>query len=303
MVKKTVLIIGGNGFIGRNLCLYLLKKNLNVIATYRKKRSIIKGIKFLKLDLEKSKEIKKRLSNLKFEYVINCSGYINHESFLSNGKEVFYNHFINLLNLVNFLKKRKIIKFINLGSSDEYGQQNSPQKESVRENPRSVYSLAKICSAFFLQMLNESIKFPSLTLRLFLVYGPGQSNNRLIPYIIKNTITNQSFKIHGGNQVKDFCHIDDVCRAIFISLNNKKSNGKIINIGSGKKIKIKTLVDKILKKTKKGYPKYIKKRYRKSENIKQWANINEAKKILNWKPQIKIEDGINKLLKSYENIN
>ena len=303
MVKKTVLIIGGNGFIGSNLCRYLSKKNFNVIATYRKKKFFIKDVKFLKLDLGNPINIKKQLGNLRFKYVINCSGYINHENILGDGKSVLYNHFINLLNLVDSIKKKNLTKFINLGSSDEYGSQKSPQKEKIRENPKTIYSLAKTSSAHFLQMLNESIKLPTLTLRLFLVYGPGQSKDRLIPYIIKNALSNKKFMIFGGNQVKDFCYIDDVCRAIFLSLNNKKSDGKILNIGSGKKIKITALVDKILKITKKGYPQYLDKRYRKSENIKQWANINEAKKVLNWKPLIKIEDGINKILKKNENTN
>ena len=303
MVKKTVLIIGGNGFIGSNLCHYLVKKNFNVIATYQKKKIFIKNLKFLKLDLSNPMKIKKQLGNLKFKYVINCSGYINHENILGDGKNVLYNHFINLLNLVDFIKKKNLTKFINLGSSDEYGSQKSPQKENIRENPRTIYSFAKTSSAHFLQMLNESIKLPTLTLRLFLVYGPRQSKKRLIPYIINRALNNEKFKIYGGNQVKDFCYIDDVCRAIFLSLNNKKSNGKILNIGSGKNIKIKILVNKILKVIKKGYPQYINKRYRKSENIKQWANINEAKKILNWKPLIKIEDGINEIIKKNENIN
>ena len=62
----------------------------------------------------------------------------------------------------------------------------------------------------------------------YLIYGPGQDFNRLIPYVIKNCLQNKSFPCSNGNQLRDFIFIDDAINLIFKSLKNKRSNGKIL---------------------------------------------------------------------------
>jgi len=136
-------------------------------------------------------------------------------------------------------------------------------------------------------------------LRLFLVYGPRQSEERLIPYVIQNSLRNNTYKIFGGNQIKDFCFINDLCEAVVLCFKNEKINGQVINIASGKKTQIKKIVNIIKSHIKKGHPNFEKKIYRKSENIKLWADIKKAKKILGWKPKTSLSLGIKKTVFSY----
>ena len=86
--------------------------------------------------------------------------------------------------------------------------------------PQTPYAIAKfLCTKHLMSLLKK--KFPVTILRLFQVYGPQQDDNRIIPFLIKNCLKNKKFSTTKGNQICDFCHIDDVVDAIFKSLNNK----------------------------------------------------------------------------------
>ncbi len=299
-LNKRILLTGSSGFLGLNLTKVLISKKYEVYCIYRSR--IIKkfdNVKYIKCNLENYTDIKKKLKNIKFKYVINLAGYGRHDDFLKGGNKIIFNHFLISMNLANYFLDKKISKFINIGTSDEYGMNKGPQKENMREDPFSSYSLVKTSNTFLFQMLNKKYNFPSVTLRLFLVYGPYQKTNRLIPYVIKSCIKNKSFNITEGSQFRDFCHVDDFSNAVIKCLNNKRVNGRVINIASGKKIQIKKIVEIINSKIKLGIPKFGKKDIRKGENNSLYANINDAKQLIKWKPRIDINKGIDLTIKHF----
>ena len=109
---------------------------------------------------------------------------------------------------------------MNIGSSDEYGSNRAPQNEMQRESPISPYSFGKTASSHFLEMLNRIDNFPSCSLRLFLVYGPGQNDHRFIPQIIEGCLSDNIFNTSKGEQIRDFCFVEDIVegREAIISL-------------------------------------------------------------------------------------
>ena len=111
-------------------------------------------------------------------------------------------------------------------------------------------------------------------------------------------LKNKTFPTSKGNQIRDFCYIDDVVKAIFLALNSKKNNGEVINIGYGKPLKIKNIIQKIQKVIGKGKPQFGKLKYRKDENMNLYPNINKAKAKLKWKPKITFEKGIKIVINS-----
>ena len=90
-----------------------------------------------------------------FDYVVNLGGYINHQLFKDGGRNLIDTHFITIQNLVEVLPRNKLKRFVQIGSSDEYGNAPAPQNEKMREQPISPYSLAKVASTHFLQMLHK----------------------------------------------------------------------------------------------------------------------------------------------------
>ena len=198
-----------------------------------------------------------------------------------------------------FLKKTPIA-FVQMGSSAEYGNVKSPQKENAKCNPKSVYGQAKLLSSIYLIDLFKKQKFPSTILRLYNTYGPRQDLNRFIPIVISGCTKNKKFPCSKGNQLRDFLHIDDVVDAILKSLTNKKAKGQIINIGSGKPRIIKNIIEYIKKISKGGYPLFGKVKLRKDEILTVYPDINKAKNKINWRPKISFKKGLKVTIDSFK---
>ena len=149
-------------------------------------------------------------------------------------------------------------------------------------------------------MLYATEKYPVIILRFFLIYGSKQDDNRILPQVIRGCLKNKKFNVSKGDQIRDFCYIDDAINAIFLALKSEKTNGEIFNIGSGKPKKIKKVINQICKIIGKGKPQFGKISYRKGENMKLYPNINKARIKLKWKPKMNFDRGIRIVINSFK---
>ncbi len=295
-----ILIAGGTGFIGYHLCSFFRKKKWIVHSfsiSKPKKNRKVKGVKYIFGDVAKKNDLIKKL-DIYYDYIVNLSGYVDH----SKNKSILRTHFYGCRNLINNFKKKLPKKFIQIGSSIEYGKSKSPQKESLLKkiNTFSVYGNAKLESTLFLLSIFKKKKIPLSIIRLYLVYGPNQDNNRVIPFIINNSLKGNKFNCSPGFQFRDFLYIDDLISAIYKSLKSNKNNGEVINIGSQKPIKIKKLIHKIVKLVGKGKPNFSRIKIRLDEPLKLYPDITKAKRILNWSPKYSLEKGLIKTINYYK---
>jgi len=302
--NDKLLIIGGTGFIGQHVVKMALKKGFNVTVLTKNNHNAndkLDGVIYIAVDIGNKVSL---LSNLKikvFDYVINLGGYINHANYSNGGSEVYDVHFSGVRNLVDCLDKSKIKGFVQIGSSDEYGNNSAPQIETQREAPISPYSCAKVASTHFLQTLYRTEMFPAVILRPFLVYGPGQSEERFIPQIIKGCTNRQEFPVSKGEQLRDFCFIDDFIQAVFSALDNHSAHGEVINIASGKPISIKKMINTIVDIIGSGEPQFAQVAYRNGENMALYGDTTKAKEILGWKTSVSLRQGLLKTIKWVKN--
>lgn len=299
---KNILVIGGTGFIGYHVAKEAKRRGYRVTSISLSKpiqARYLKDVKYLRVDISNFKILKKKLSK-DFDYIVNASGYGKHPKIGIKGDKLFETHFYGLLNLLQVLSLKKIKKFIQIGSSAEYGKNKAPFKEQMRCFPKTPYSIAKLTSTNVLKYLYQKEKFPVTILRLFQVYGPNQDENRILPYLIKNCKKNKSFATTSGKQFCDFCYIDDVIAIIFKSLLSSKNNGEIINVGSGKPIQIKKIILTVKKFIGKGKPIIGALKYREEMSIKNYPSISKAKKFLSWAPKTNFQEGLFKTIKSYK---
>jgi len=298
-MRGNLLIVGGSGFIGRNLSIKSLSQDFNTTVISLTKIDFdneIPTINYIQVDISNVNKLRAQLSKKIFHYVINLSGYIDHSTFLNGGVKVMSTHFGGVQNLLEVLDWSQLRRFVQIGSSDEYGSVPAPQNENIRESPISPYSLAKVSSTNLLQMLYRTEKLPIVVLRLFLVYGEGQKNNRFVPQIIKGCLLDEFFPTSQGEQLRDLCHVDDITDGILSVLDNDKVNGEIINLASGVPVSIREVIETIQQYVGSGRPGYGKVAYRNGENMQLFADISKAKRILNWSPKIPLLEGIKKTI-------
>ena len=300
MKKNKILIAGGTGFIGYHLAKRCLKLNWKVVSISTKppkKNRKLENVNYLILDISNQKILFEKLSS-NYDYVVNLAGHVDH----SHKVKTMKSHFNGCKNLSLFFLNSKIKKFIQVGSCIEYGKIKSPQieKKNNIQKTYSVYGKAKLLSTKFLLKLSKEQNFPSVIIRLYLVYGPNQDTNRVIPSTIKNAIENKKFPCSSGKQLRDFIYVEDVIDAIIKILKNNNVKGEIINIGSGKPIAIKNVILKICKLVNSGIPQFNKIKFRKDEIPKLYPSIKKAKKLIKWSPQVDMFSGLNKCIQYHK---
>ena len=303
MVKNSkILVAGGTGFIGSNLILELISKNNEVISLSNghNKKNHFKKVFYISHDLTRplKKEEVNFLSDI--EYVINCSGYIDHSSFSNGGKEVFYNHFESLYLLSKLAIKIKAKAFIHIGSSDEYGKNISPLDEKIRESPQSPYALSKLSSTHYLQQCYEKGILNTVIIRPFLVYGERQGKERFLPYLIDNCLNDREFKVSLGEQIRDYLYVKDFNSALIKAFNNNNAYGEVINVASGIPISIRKVIETVKEIIGKGKPILGGLDYRKGESMELYANIDKAKRILDWEPEYEFKETLEKVIDWYK---
>ena len=297
MSKKNILIVGGTGFIGNHLITKLVKKKsykIHCISRTAVKKKI-KNVKYIKLNIKKPSDFEK-ISKYSYSYVVNAAGYISHTN---KGEE----HIIGVKNLIDFFRNKSVKRFVQMGSSTEYGFQKAPQKELNynKINLKSHYAKNKfLATNFFLKAWAKN-RFPVVVARLFIAYGPGQKLDRLIPSAIDAFLKNKNFNCSSGMQIRDFIYIDDVINLLIkMIFSKKKISGKIFNIGSGKPVTVKKIINEINIQCKAGIPIFNKLSIRGDEPKKLYADLKNSKLFFNWKPKIDIKKGIKKTINFYK---
>lgn len=298
MTLKKILIVGGTGFIGFHLskkCKKLKWEVVSISKSQPSKARKIKGVKYFTFDISKKNNFKKILKK-NFDYVVNLSGHIDHNNKIKTKRS----HYLGVKNLATIFLNKKIKKFIQIGSSSEYGNVSSPQFEYSKCSPKMIYGLSKLKATNFLLNLNKRFKFPVTILRLYQVYGPYQKINRFIPLLINAFLKKIQFLTSHGRQKRDFLYVDDAISAILKALHNKESDGKIINIGSGKPIQLLEVMKLVKKIIGEGKIILNKIKLRKDEPMVVYPNLDRAWQVLKWKKRLSFKKGLLKTIKFYK---
>ena len=304
----NIFVSGGSGFIGTHLIKKLNQtghkitifdnfSNSSKIENMRKHK---KNIQIIEGDIRNFEELSKSI--IGHEIVIHLAAKISVTESLKNPEETFEVNVKGTENILKACKKHKIKKIIAFSSAAVYGDNDNPNYKFQEDNktlPISPYGTSKIKMEESILRSSKQDGIKSIVLRLFNVYGKGQTNEYagVISKFIECIKNNQSLIIFGGgNQTRDFIDIDDVMELInnIINLNFEKEF-EVYNVGNGESCKIVDLANLMIKISS-SKNKIIFKEKREGEITHSIAAIDKAKKELNFDPKISLEDGIKKFL-------
>jgi nucleoside-diphosphate-sugar epimerase len=194
-------------------------------------------------------------------------------------------------------------RFVHCGSALEFAPADHPLDENSPFGPFTLYGASKHAGAVLLDYLQRSEGLPLTTVRPFTVFGPAESGNKLIPYLIRNGLRGEQLNLGSGSQLRDYVYVSDVVDALLLAATRRDTVGSSFNIGSGPHAarSIHSIVETTL--TMIGAPMSLcsfgtatRTRVDAPSLI---ANPSRARREMGWKPRVTFEFGLRKTIESY----
>ena len=319
ITKKKILVTGGAGFIGSNLCEALLEKNNKVVcldnyATGKRENvahlDTNKNFSLLEGDIRNLEDCKKATYGADF---------VLHQAALGSVprsiKDPVTSNDVNVSGFLNMLvaaRDNGVKRFVYAASSSTYGDSKSmPKVEHTIGKPLSPYAITKYVNELNADIFSNTYGLETIGLRYFNVFGRKQDPNgayaAVIPKFVSQLMKGESPTINGdGNYSRDFTYIDNVIQANLLSLSteNKQAINKVYNVAYGDRNTLNDLM---------GYLKeYLSEYDHKISEIKvihgpnragdiphSHASVQKAKDNLGYNPQFSLQQGLKVAVKWY----
>ncbi|HEX7860556.1 MAG TPA: NAD-dependent epimerase/dehydratase family protein [Verrucomicrobiae bacterium] len=190
-------------------------------------------------------------------------------------------------------------------SSAVYGERSEPARESDPVNPLSPYALQKYAAERYVLLYSNLRGMPGTALRYFNVFGPRQSFNSPYSGVIARFCTALVSNIRptlfgAGDQSRDFVSVHDVVQANLLAAEKDAAVGRVFNIGTGKTITVRQLLDALNKANNTNTEPEVQPR-RSGEIQFSCADISAAREHLGFSPKVTIDDGLRETLQFYRN--
>ena len=319
LTNKKILVTGGAGFIGSNLCEELLRLGNQVSCldnfSTGKRENITLLLNNTDFTLIEG-DIRKLDDCLKASKDVD---YILHQAALGSVprsiKDPITSNDVNVSGFLNMLvaaRNNGIKRFVYAASSSTYGDSESmPKVENVIGKPLSPYAITKYVNELYADIFSKTYGLETIGLRYFNVFGRKQDPNgayaAVIPKFVSQLMKGESPVINGdGNYSRDFTYIDNVIQANLLSLvtKNEKAINTVYNVAFGDRNTLNDLM---------GYLKeYLSEFDSKISNVEviygpnragdiphSHASVDKAKELLNYNPQFSLQKGLKEAVKWY----
>lgn len=307
---SKIVITGGAGFIGSHIAESLAKDGHEIVIVDNldpyysidlKKRNIdivrnSGDCTFINADITDFSSMKKIIDS--------TVDYVYHEAAQAGVRisveDPFKPNNVNVLGTLNVLKASldaDVKKVINASSSSVYGKvKYLPFDEKHPTEPVSPYGVSKLAAEHYCRVFYEIYGLPTTSLRYFTVYGPRMRPDLAISIFTKKMLVNEPIIVFGdGEQTRDFTYIEDVVEANKKLLYNNITNGKVLNIGGGKRISVNDLI-KSLRSITGSTSEIINAGKQKGDTEDTLADVDMGNKMIGYKPLFDINKGLNKFV-------
>tara|TARA_B100000401_G_C52731822_1_gene683967 strand:+ start:109 stop:1077 length:969 start_codon:yes stop_codon:yes gene_type:complete len=312
---KKILIAGGAGFIGSNLCKEFVDSNYEVSVfdnniqyfypmnkfsirnmDYRHK-VLLKNVNLIRGNTLDNNDLRRAINNIKPNYIINLAALPLAVTAIKNTEEAFSSilqttqNFLEIIRDISFLDK-----YVHISSSMIYGDfQNDPNPEDSKKEPKEIYGSFKLASEYLVKGYTQRYDLKSVIIRPSAVYGPTDNNYRVIQKFIENILDKKKIIANNPDSNRlDFTYVKDLVNGIKLATIKDTGNLEIFNLtrGEGRTLKdvIEILKSKIgdfqieINQDKSFYPK------------RGTLDISNAKSKLGFNPKYNLEKGIDDYL-------
>ena len=329
MKRPHSLVAGGAGFVGSHLCDFLLSKGHHVtcvdnlitgklenISHIRRNsqfrfinQDIIKGLpRFLALP-RFLRDITRGFPRLlpKADYVFHLASPASPVGYMKNSIETILTNSFGTYRLLEYCRK-KGAKFLFASTSEVYGNPLvHPQVETYWGNvnsfgPRSCYDESKRLGEALIYEYYHKYKVDARMVRIFNTYGPrlNENDGRVVSNLITQALHGEALTVYGdGSQTRSFCYVSDLVRGLWLAISTAHTAGEVFNLGNPQETPILQFAKVVRELCGKPGAKIIKKPLPQDDPIKRKPDITKARKVLHWKPEVPLKEGLGQTIEYY----
>jgi UDP-glucose 4-epimerase len=313
-IDKRIFLTGGAGFIGATLIERLIERNrITVFDSFRRdslsRREVAKhsNLRVIRADVLDGAALTAAMVEADPNIVVHLAGIAGIETVLVSPTTTMR---VNMVGTVNALAAAKELKhlerFIDFSTSEVFGSYAYRAGESDRTSigavgeARWIYAVSKLAGEHLVHAYHREFALPTVTLRPFNVYGPGQIGEGAIHRFIVAALEGRPLEIHGdGTQIRAWCYIDDMVDGVVLAMDHPSAVGHSFNIGNGRAVvTIYGLANTILRvlDCKVGI-RFVRKEYADIEL--RVPNVDKARELIGFEAKVDLEEGIRRTAEFY----
>lgn len=304
--KKKVLVTGAGGFIGSHLIERLVDLGAEVKGFLRYNsrndwglleilpRHMLDSLQIVSGDLKDYDAVLGAAKDV--DVIFHLGSLISIPYSYNRPRDTIENNISSTLNVLTAARDLGVEKIVHTSSSEVYGTAlYVPIDEKHPLQGQSPYSASKIGADKIAESFYCAFDLPVATIRPFNTYGPRQSTRAIIPTIITQAIQQETIKLGSLFPTRDYTYVKDTVNGFIKVAESDRSIGEVINIGSNFEVsmgdlagKISSLLDKkidIIQDSSRVRPQ-------KSEVQRLWCDNAKARRLLNWGPQVSLDEGL-----------
>jgi UDP-glucose 4-epimerase len=297
---RRVLVTGATGFIGAQVLATgrLLKAELHILA---RQPLTMADLNCWCGDLGDERRIAEIIAELQPHAILHLAA-AGVQFGASNVRELLR---INALGLATILETIAALKLstsvVVAGSGIEYAPQPRPARETDALLPATAYGVSKASASLLASLYAD--RMPITILRLFNVYGPGEKEPRLAPYLIAQTRRGAPIELTAGAQLRDFTYVKDVAEAFWRAFSLPPQDGKLraINLASGRAITLRNFIemfaDELGRYQLNADLRFGAQPYRTGEPMNYTADISLLRETFGWAPATELSAGIAEMVR------
>jgi NAD dependent epimerase/dehydratase len=311
---ERVFITGAAGFIGSHVVEYCLKQGFKVTALVEySSDSRIDNLKYISSELSENLTIKfgninefRSVKNAMEDHdlVLHLAALISIPYSYENPQAYFKTNVLGTFNVMQAALELNVKRVIHTSTSEVYGTPHDvPIKEDFPLQGQSPYSASKIGADKVVESFYHSFNLPVTTVRPFNTYGPRQSIRAIIPSTILQALYTGKIKHGYLEPTRDLTYVEDTARMFLEIAKTTNTYGQVLNVGNGKEIKMRELVQKIKEfmgseVVLEEDPKRI--RPTGSEVMRLCADTTKIRELTGFEPRVTLDEGIKKTIEWFK---
>jgi UDP-glucose 4-epimerase len=309
---KTCLVTGGAGFIGSHIADRLVASGYRVVVIDNESTGFRENVNpeaiYIRGDVTKMDDLRKAFAH-DLDVVFHIAGQASTIRSFDDPYDDLQVNVEGTLNVVKMCLEHRVPRLLYASSMTVYGHPTAiPTPETEPRTPISYYGIAKYAAERYVHATADRVDldfdFNVTSFRMFNVYGERQSLENpyqgVVSIFIANMLNEEPITIHSnGEQSRDFVHIQDVVNAWMSALDNDRTYGEVLNLGTGVRRSINELVDVTLAAfghSRETYPvEYAP--LRPGDQRHMVADITKAQRILGWQPRVNFAEGMQRTVR------